>query len=68
MVGIIGYFTFETAYYYHPAAGRNLFLFVRNGQAGVTDLVGISDYREVIACLVGYVFLKESEKKADTLC
>ena len=42
--GIVGYFTFETAYYHLPLAGI-FSLFVRNGQVGVSDLVGISDYR-----------------------
>ena len=43
--GIIGYFTFETAYY-HSAAGRNLFPVCKKWSSRrFTDLVGISDYR-----------------------
>ena len=43
--GIVGYFTFETAYY-HFATGRNLFTVCKKWSGGrFNDLVGISDYR-----------------------
>ena len=65
--GIVGYFTFETAHY-HPAAGRDLFSVCQKWSDGsFADLVGIP-ITEVIACLVGYVFLKRIRKnKVDTL-
>ena len=44
-------------------------LFVRNGQAGVSLIWWAFPITEVIACLVGYVFLKRIRKnKVDTLC
>ena len=43
-------------------------LFVRNGQAGVSLIWWAFPITEVIACLVGYVFLKRIRKnKVDTL-
>ena len=43
-------------------------LFVRNGQVGVSMIWWAFPITEVIACLVGYVFLKRIRKnKVDTL-
>ena len=43
--------------------------FVRNGQMGVFLIWWAFPITEVIACLVGYVFLKRIRKnKVDTLC
>ena len=59
--GITGYFTFETAYYHLPLAGI-FSIFARNGQMGVALIWWAFPITEVIACLVGYVFLKRIRK------
>ena len=59
--GIIGYFTFETAYY-HSAAGRNLFPVCKKWSGRrFTDLVGISDYRSDLVS-GGICIFKENQK------
>ena len=47
---------------HHIAAGRNFSIFARNGQMGISLIWWAFPITEMIACLVGYVFLKGIRK------